>query len=149
MAQGDFGAGVLLLQTALEIWPEYVDAWIDLCKAHLALGETAEAITAGEKAAELSSHTAILALKALGEAQLAARDYSAAAEALETAVMISPHDWEVAYRLAIAKQELGEPREAIACLERAITLRPAAKAMALQEPALGALRKEIDAIPSP
>lgn len=124
---------VVLYRQALEIDPEYADAWTGLARAY---GNQADkglrgheegrtlALQAVNRALAIDPDSAQAHAERAWEAMYLDEDYALAARSFEKALDLAPNDPEVAYDAATLLQILGRLEEAIALKEFSISRDP-------------------------
>ncbi len=121
--QGDHRAARQYVLEAIDAAPAVAAYRVSLVAVLLALGETAEALTAAERAVALAPQQVEVRL-ALGNAHLASGDVEAAIAAYEAVLATHPNSAEALNNLGSALHRAGRFGEAETALRRAIALRP-------------------------
>lgn len=121
--QSEFKVAAVHLREALQLKPDHLPAWLDLCRVSTELGEFAEAIQAGLHAVRLAPHDPkthdrlALAYEVYGF-------YDKAREHYEIAAKLAPNDGLRQYACGQSFQGTGDKGSARQYLEKAIELLP-------------------------
>ncbi len=123
IADKEYEGAIASYEKAIEIKPDYHQAWNNRGNAQYYLGEYREAIASYEKAIEIKPdyHQAWYNR---GNAQSDLGEYREAIASYEKAIQIKPDKDEACYNRGNAQYYLGEYREAIASYEKAIQIKP-------------------------
>jgi TolB-like protein/Tfp pilus assembly protein PilF len=116
---------------AVELDPNYAQAWADLAVAEANKYFFPEHTIAQKERARVAAETALRLAPDLADAQAAMglyyyclRDYERALAKLEGARQLAPNDWKVISSIALIKRRQGKMEEAIALLKEAAQLDP-------------------------
>ncbi|KAG7672254.1 putative Uncharacterized TPR repeat-containing protein [Nannochloris sp. 'desiccata'] len=123
LALGDADGARAALKRALEINPEFADAWADLGCAHVALGAHSEARKSFKKAIELDPEHIEAHFNA-GNLERQTGNLKAALQCYDFVLSLDPEHWRSWLNKAVVVARLGRgrDREAAACLQRALEL---------------------------
>ena len=124
LAEADSGGSIAAFEHALEIYPQYAEAWNWLGRAHDAAGEPAGATRAYGRAVELAPGYAD-AWSNLGATLARAGDLPDALRAFEQAVAADPDFAPYHFNLGVARQQLGDPAGAAEAYRTTLRLDPA------------------------
>ncbi len=115
--------GINHLQKAVEIWPEYADAYNMLGKAYMKLEDATSAAYTFDKAQSIKTFSDAAFYSDASLAYFSAKQYDKAIVAMQKSVAIDPlpEGWS---NLGMYMTESGKPVEAIAPLQKAIALKP-------------------------
>jgi Flp pilus assembly protein TadD len=122
-AAGDTEKAIERLHKAVEIHPEYFEAYNNLGVIHLRSGSAGEAVEAFTKAAEIKPDEPLI-LRNLGYALLINGDAEKAVAPLAVAARIEPTDARTQATLGEALYQAGREEEAEIHLKTAVTLDP-------------------------
>jgi Tfp pilus assembly protein PilF len=117
----DYGKAQDAVEKALEIKPEYADAWALLSKVHLGLKNTEQALETAKKAVQLQSSADTWVQ--LGTTYIEIGNYSEAENAIQKALSLDPKSSTAWDELAKICEHYGEPEKAAECRKKAGELR--------------------------
>jgi tetratricopeptide (TPR) repeat protein len=150
MNTGEYQLAIKHCRRAIEIWPDYYNAWLLMASALEKLDKLEEALDAVQRASEI-------AIEELGQAwnnqaflHIARGEFQDALTVDRVLDLVDPtRHGIVRYRQAIAHTQLGNREEALECLADAIRFRPELRERARVEPLLDSLRSEIESLTPP
>ena len=122
-ARGERLQAIEAYETALELAPYYLPAYVNLADFYRRLGQERDALELLQRAVELNPDNAV-AHHALGLSLVRLQRYQDALQQLERAARLEPGDAGYAYVYAVALNSLGEPEQAIQILRDAVALHP-------------------------
>lgn len=108
---------------AIQIYPEYSEAWGQKALAHFRLNELEKAETAYIKASQLNPAN-VTALSNLGSLYFQQQKYVKARKTFERAIQINPNHLDALSNYASTLGTLGEYNSAISYFKRAIAIKP-------------------------
>ncbi|MGH8104558.1 MAG: TPR end-of-group domain-containing protein [bacterium] len=147
MNEGEFEAAIVKLKDAVEIYPEYYDAWLLLGGAQEAAGAIDEGIVSTEEAVAIARRELALALTNLAYFHLTLADLSKAEAAYEEALRIEGPQAGVFYNLACIFAKRGNQASALEHLKKAIALDPEYREVAGDDEDLENIREEVEQLP--
>lgn len=121
--QGERKPAIAAYQTAIEIAPYFLPAYVNLADFYRRLGRERDALELMQKAVQVNPNAAE-AYHALGLSLVRLQRYPEALEALATAVRLEPDDASLAYVYAVALNSLGQSSQAILNLQAAVAKHP-------------------------
>ncbi len=149
--QHNFKDAIATYRRATEAAPERYSTWGNLAEAYTASGQHAdEAVAAYKRASALAEEERkrtpnnTYVISSLGKYYASLHDESRALPLLRKAVALSPKDQDVAERIAEAYEVLGQRKEALEFIARALQLGYSAN-YAKASPTLKSLRRDPDA----
>src|SRR5262249_28078225 len=143
--QGRALQGIDLVERAIDMQPDYVDAINNLGNIHLQSGDPVEAAAAYQRALELRpDHPE--ALRNLGLALRKLKRHGEASEMLERAVRQWPEKVENYYALANAYKDMGRPDDAVRVMRNALAIKPEGDGYRRLGQLLYALRRTDEAV---
>lgn len=124
LQQGEPEAAVKAFQQAVQLDPEFGQAWYGLGCAHGLLEEHEQAITAYERSAEYAGDKASLPLFNMGNSFQAIGKFSEAAQAFHSAVQADPQLADGWINLGRILDDAGNHEAAIECYDNALASQP-------------------------
>jgi predicted TPR repeat methyltransferase len=126
LAQGAAEQAIACIETAVELAPDYADAWTNLGNAQFEVGSDVDAVTSFRKALELDQSPAqvVAASRGLGKALATLGQFSDARGAFERVLSLQPKDSVTRIALGMALRERGLMLASIAELEQALEYDP-------------------------
>jgi predicted CXXCH cytochrome family protein len=121
--QGERQPAIDAYQTAIEIAPYFLPAYVNLADFYRRLGMEPEALELLQKAVRINPNIAS-AHHALGLSLVRMQRYPEALQELGKAARLDPDDASLAYVYAVALNSLGEPGRAITVLKEALLKHP-------------------------
>ncbi|MBA3631969.1 MAG: tetratricopeptide repeat protein [Acidobacteria bacterium] len=123
LARDDYARAATYFEKAVEIDPNYAEAWYQAGYCYGMLGRHTDALRATKQAAKLRPEWSETYVN-IGTSSFALGQYKDAAEAYRQAVKIDANNADTQYALGLALNKLGRTDEEILAYKRAITLKP-------------------------
>lgn len=122
--QGRYWQAMPLLEQVLRYWPEDEETLFHLGYSYLKTEQTREGILVLERANQSAVTASPRVSSILGMAYIQAKEYQKAVDILRAALVKSPANFNLHYRLGLALDHLGEYDGAIAAFQEALAIRP-------------------------
>lgn len=144
MNAGEYELVITHCKRAIDIWPDYYNAWILMATAMEKLDRLDEALDAVQRASEIAIEELSQAWNNQAFLHIARGEYEDAITVDRVLDLVDPtrHDI-VRYRLGIAHAQLGQHDEALESLKEAFRYHPELRERAMQEPLLEPVRDRI------
>lgn len=147
---GQYELAITHCQRAIEIWPDYYNAWLLMASALEKLDRLDEALEAVQRASEI-------AIEELGQAwnnqaflHIARGEYQDALTVDRVLDLVDPtRHGIVRYRMGIAHVQMGDLEEGLECLADAFRFRPDLRERAADEPLLEPVREHLHDLAPP
>ena len=123
LSRDDFARAVVYFEKAVEIDPNYAEAWYQAGFCYGMLGRHADALRASKQAAKLRPDWAETYVN-IGASSFALKEYKGAAEAYRLATRFDAGNADAHYALGLSLNKLGRADEEILAYKRAIALKP-------------------------
>jgi tetratricopeptide (TPR) repeat protein len=150
MNAGEYDLAVKHCKRAIEIWPDYYNAWLLMATALEKLNRLDEALEAVQRGSEIAVEELSQAWNTQAFLHIARGEFQDALTVDRVLDLVDPtRHGIVRYRQAIANLQLGNTEEALECLADAIRFRPELRERAMQEPLLGSVREYIPGLAPP
>lgn len=145
MNTGEFELTVKHCLRAIEIWPDYYNAWMLMGRAHEQLGQMDEALEAVQRAAEIAIEELSQAWNTQAFLHIARSEFQDALTMDKVLDLVDPTRHGVTrYRMGIAHVQMGDKEEGLKCLAEALRFHPELGEQALNEPLLASVRAELE-----
>jgi tetratricopeptide (TPR) repeat protein len=137
MNSGKYELAIRHTRRAIEMWPDYFDAWLLLGSAHEQLNELDEALDAIQRASEIAVESLGEAWNNLASLHIVRGEYEEALTVDRVLDLVDPtRHGIIRYRMGIALSQLGQRDAALEALSEAFEFRPDLRARAAEEPLL-------------
>ncbi len=123
LSRDDFARAVGYFEKAVEIDPNYAEAWYQAGFCYGTLGRHNEALKASKQAAKLRPEWSETYIN-IGASSFALGQYKDAAEAYRQATKIDSNNADAYYALGLSLDKLGRTDEEILAFKRALALKP-------------------------
>lgn len=144
---GQYELAVKHCLRAIEIWPDYYNAWMLMSRAHEHMGHTDEALEAVQRAAEIAIEELGQAWNAQAFLHIARREFQDALTMDRVLDLVDPTRHSATrYRMGIAHVQLGDKDEGLKCLAEALRFHPELREKALSEPLLESVYAELESL---
>ena len=135
---------------AIEIWPDYYNAWMLLASVLEHLDQLDEALAAVQRASEVAIEELGHAWNTQAFLHIARGEYQDALTVDRVLDLVDPtRHGIVRYRMAIAQTQLGDKDEALELLDEAFSVRPDLIERAASEPLLESIRADLEDLSAP
>jgi tetratricopeptide (TPR) repeat protein len=150
MNTGQFELAVKHCQRAIEIWPDYYDAWLLMASALEKMDRLDEALEAVQRASEIAIEELSQAWNNQAFLHVARGEYEDALTVDRVLDLVDPtRHGIVRYRMAIAHAQMDNLEDALTCLAEAFRFRPELRERAMREPLLEPVRAHIQKLAPP
>ena len=150
MNAGEYELALKHCKRAIEIWPDYYNAWLVMASALERLDQLDEALDAVQRASEIAVEELSQAWNTQAFLHIARGEYSDALTVDRVLDLVDPtRHGIVRYRMGIAHAQLGNRDQALECLTEAFNFRPGLRERAAREPLLEPVRQDIESLSSP
>jgi len=123
LSRDDFAKAVTYFERAVEIDPNYAEAWYQAGFCYGMLGRHADALKASKQAARIRPDWAETYVN-IGASSFALKDYKGAAEAYRQAAKFDADNPDTQYALGLSLNKLNRTDEEILAYKRALALKP-------------------------
>jgi tetratricopeptide (TPR) repeat protein len=123
LSRDDYGKAVTYFEKAVEIDPNYAEAWYQAGFCYGMLGRHTDALRASKQAAKLRPDWAETYVN-IGASSFALKEYKDAVEAYRQATKLDPDNANTQYALGLSFNKLNRTDEEILAFKRALALKP-------------------------
>jgi tetratricopeptide (TPR) repeat protein len=146
LEKGEYEQSIKHFRRAIELWPEYFDAWLQMGIAFGQLERLDEALDAVQRASEIAVESLSEAWNTLASLHLLRGEYDEALTVDRVLGIVDPTRRDIVhYRMGVALTQKGAHEAALEALREAFQFREDLRERALQDPLLepihGALRE--------
>ena len=146
LESGEYEQSIMHFRRAIELWPEYFDAWLQMGIALGQLERLDEALDAVQRASEIAVESLSEAWNTLASLHLLRGEYDEALTVDRVLGIVDPTRRDIVnYRMGVALTQKGDHKAALASLREAFQFREDLRERALHDPLLepiyGALRE--------
>jgi tetratricopeptide (TPR) repeat protein len=147
---GQYELAIKHCQRAIEIWPDYYNAWLLMASALEKMDRLDEALEAVQRASEIAIEELSQAWNHQAFLHVARGEYQDALTVDRVLDLVDPtRHGIVRYRMGIAHVHMGNVDEALDCLSDAFRFRPDLRERATHEPLLETIREHIQNLAPP
>ena len=123
LSRDDYSKAVTFFEKAVEIDPNYAEAWYQVGYCYGMLGQHKEALQASTRASQLRPRWSETYVN-IGASNYALKNYEEAARAYNQATKLNPYKAEIQYSLGLALNKLSRTDEEILAYKRAVAIKP-------------------------
>lgn len=123
LSRDDYGRAAQLFERAVQVDPDYAEAWYQTGFSYGMMGKHADALRATKQAARIRPDWTQAQIN-IGASSYALGQYKEAADAYRQAAKLDSNNPEIQYALGLSLNKLNKPDEEILAYKRAIALKP-------------------------